>query len=257
VKIRPSDLQVSLHPDPTHPLLSRRDVRHALAMAIDRERMRADVFGEAASFARVSHVPAPGPLPEGAEAIGYDPAAARKAMEAAGAAGAKVPFFHGRTPVDKAIAEHVVKDAAAAGLALEMQEVPNTSDVYRKRKHGGLVLTSTTGDRDAAPERYWSLPQVEGKYDRKHRSDAYDDSVAMLVEREERALYPERREQIRDLLFMEYSKRLPSIPLLFLADRLVAVADLDGWEDGSGNTFGLTIERWCFAPAAAPVDPAK
>jgi hypothetical protein len=74
--------------------------------------------------------------------------------------------------------------------------------------------------------------------------------VAALVNREERALYPERRDQIRDLLFVEYSKRLPSIPLLFLADRLVAVADLDGWEAGSGNKFGITIERWFFAPPA-------
>jgi hypothetical protein len=118
--------------------------------------------------------------------------------------------------------------------------------------HSGLVLTSVTGDRDAPPERYWSLPQVEGKFDGKHRNNAYDDTIAALVEREERALYPERREQIRNLLFVEYSKRLPVIPLLFLADRLVAVTDLQGWEAGSGNKFGLTVEQWFFAPAGAP-----
>ena len=107
------------------------------------------------------------------------------------------------------------------------------------------------GDRDALPEKYWSLPQTDGKFDRSFRSDAYDDSTAALVEREERALYPERREQIRDLLFVAYSQRLPNLPLLFLADRTVAVRDLDGWKAGSGGKFATTIERWFFAPPAA------
>lgn len=246
VEIRPSDVQLSLHLDPSHPLLSRRNVRRALAMAIDRESLLKEVFGDAASFSRVSHVPVPGALPEGVAPIPFDPAAARKLLEAEGAIGAALPLFHTTSAVDKAVAAHVIKDLAAAGMTVEEKEVPNTTDLYRTRKHGGLLLLSTTGDRDAAPERYWSLPQVDGKYDRKFRSDAFDDGVAALVEREERALYPERREQIRDLLFTAWSQKLPHIPLLFLADRLVAEPELDGWEEGSGNKFGLTIEQWHF-----------
>jgi peptide/nickel transport system substrate-binding protein len=257
VKIRPSDLQLFLHPDPTHPLLSRLDVRRALAMAINRDRLRTEVFGEAASFARVSNVPVPGPLPEGAAAIPFDPVAAKKTLEGAGAGGAKIPLFFGKSGVDREIAGLLVQDAAATGLVLEPKELPSTADLYRKRKHGGLVLASATGDRDADAERFWSLPQVEGKYDRAYRSDAYDDGIATLVDREERALYPERRHQIRDLLFVEYSKRLPAIPLLFLADRLVAVADLDGWEAGSGNKFGITVEQWFFSPRAPTPASAK
>jgi len=92
---------------------------------------------------------------------------------------------------------------------------------------------------------------VDGKFDRKFRSDAYDDSMAVLVEREERALYPERRDQIRDALFTAYSERLPNLPLLFLVDRIVAAPELDGWEEGSGSNFGTGIERWHFAPPAA------
>jgi ABC-type transport system substrate-binding protein len=238
-------------------MLSRIEVRRALMMAIDRDRLRTEIFGDAASFARVSNIPVPGDVPEGGIAVPYDPAAARKALESAGAVGAKIQLFHGRDSVDRAIADLVAKDAATIGLTLELQELPNTGDVYRKRKHGGLVLTSVTGDREAPPERYWSLPQVEGKFDQKYRSDVYDDAVAALVEREGRALYPERRDQIRDLLFVEYSKRLPAIPLLFLADRLVAVADLEGWEEGSGNKFGLTIDRWYFAPSSPAAAKAK
>jgi ABC-type transport system substrate-binding protein len=255
VKVRPSELQMSLHADLSHPLLSRPEVRRALLMAIDRERMRTAIFGEAAASAHVSSVPVPGPLPEGTVSTPYDPLAARHALEAAHAVGATIPLVVRRSPVDKAMAAHIVRDAAAAGLTLQVSEVASTTELYRKRRHGGLLLYSTTGERDALPEKYWSLPQVDGKYDRSYRDDAYDDSISALIEREERALYPERREQIRDALFAAYSKKLPHIPLLFLADRIVAVPDLGGWEEGSGSNFGTTLERWHFAPPAAPRGP--
>jgi hypothetical protein len=123
-------------------------------------------------------------------------------------------------------------------------------DTWRKRTHGGLLVLSTTGDREASPDRYWNLPQAGGKFDRAYRAEFYDEAVEGLVAREERALYPERREQIRDLLFAAWSQRLPQIPLFFLVDRLVSASDLRGWEEGSGNKFGLTIEQWHFAPSA-------
>jgi peptide/nickel transport system substrate-binding protein len=248
VRIGPSDLQMFLHPDPTHPLLSKLDVRRGLLMAFDRDKLRREVFGDSAAAARVSHVPVPGPEPKDAAIVAFDPAAARKLLEQAGAGAATIPLSHGKGAVDKAIAKLLVADAAAVGVTLEPREVPSTGDVYRNRKHGGLVLLSTTGERDSAPEKYWSLPQLDGKYDRRFRGDAYTNEISDLVVREERALYPERREQIRDLLFVQYSKRLPQLPLLFLTDRIVAAPELDGWEEGSGNNFGTTIERWHFAP---------
>ena len=243
VKIKPSEVQLFLHPDLHHPLLARQDVRQALLMAVDRERIRTEILGEAA---RVSHVPVPGPPPEGALNIGYDSAAARKALEAAGAIGKRIKLFHGTTPVNKAIAESIAKDVSAAGMTLEPTEVAKLSDLYRKRTHGGLLLTSTTGERDAMPEKYWGLPMVGGKFDRSFRSPAFDQEILALVEREERALYLERREQIRDLLFVQYSRRLPNLPLLFLADNTVASPELQGWTEGSGINFGTTIERWHF-----------
>jgi peptide/nickel transport system substrate-binding protein len=250
VKIRPSEVQVVLNPDLDQPLLARRDVRRALLMALDRERIRTEVFGEVAASANVSHVPVPGALPAGVTPVGHDAAAARKALEAAGAVGIKLPLSHGKAPVDKAIAVRVVRDLAAVGITLEPREVPSVFDVYRARKHGGLLLMSTTGERDSDPERYWSVPQVDGKFDRKFRSEPFDDSMATLADREQRALYPERREQIRDLLFAAYAERLPNLPILFLADRIITVPDLDGWKEGSGRNFGTTIESWHFKPAA-------
>jgi hypothetical protein len=185
----------------------------------------------------------------------HDSAKARQELERLGMVGKKLTLFHGPSPVDKTIAERIVSDVGAAGVTLERHQVEKLNDLYRKRKHGGLLLSSTTGERDAAPEKYWSLPMVEGKFDRAHRNVAYDDTIAALVEREERALYSERREQIRDLLFVQYSKRLPSLPLLFLADRLVASPELRGWAEGSGTNFGTTLERWHFQTVTAAAKP--
>jgi peptide/nickel transport system substrate-binding protein len=249
VRVSPSELQMFLHPDPTHPLLSKLEVRRALLMAFDRDRMRTEVFGDAAASARVSSVPVPGDAPVGTTVVVFDAAAAKKALEAAGASGAAISLAHGKAAVDKAMVARLVRDAAAVGVRLEPREVPNAYDIYRSRKHGGLVLLSSTGERDSLPEKFWGVAQVDGKYERKFRSGAYDDAMAALVEREERALYPERREQIRDLLFVAYSHRLPMLPLLFLSDRVVAVPELEGWKQGSGLNFGTTIERWHFAPA--------
>lgn len=248
VEIRPSEIQTFMHADLQNPLLAPLDARRALLMAIDRERLQREVFGQAA---RVSHVPVPGPNPEGTQVVDFDAGRARQELERLGLTGKRIKLFHGTSPVDKTLAERVAADVAAAGVTLEPSEVAKLNDLYRKRKHGGLLLSSTTGERDSAPEKYWSLPQVDGKYDRKYRNASYDDSIALLVEREERALYTERREQIRDVLFVEYSKRLPSLPLLFLADRIVAHPELKGWEEGSGTNFGTTLERWHFVKSGA------
>ncbi len=247
VKIRPSEVLVYLYPDPAHPLLGKRAVRKALLTAFDRERIRQEVFGGGSSYVSVVDVPVPGPPPEGSAVYRFDAEAAKRELENAGAAGAKIPLVHGNTPIDRAIAAQLVKDASAVGITFETSEVPNTFDVYRKRKVGGLLLMNTTGDRESPPEKYWSVPQIDGKYDRSFRNEAYDDDIAALVSREERALYPERREQIRDQLFVAYSQRLPGIPLFFMVDRIVADPTLKGWEDGSGTYFGRTIEQWHFA----------
>jgi ABC-type transport system substrate-binding protein len=243
VKIRPSELQTFLHADLQNPLLASVEARRALLMAIDRERLAREVFGDAA---RVSHVPVPGAEPEGTERVAFDAAKAKQELERLGISGKKIQLFHGPSPVDKAMAGRVAADLAAAGVTLEPSEVAKLNDLYRKRKHGGLLLSSTTGERDALPEKYWSLPLHDGKFERSYRSPAYDSVIASLVEREERALYSERREQIRDALFVQYSKRLPSLPLLFLTDRIVASPQLKGWEAGSGANFGTTLERWYF-----------
>lgn len=248
VTVRPSDLLLFLDPDLSQPLLAKQAVRRALLMSFNRNRLRDEVFGKAARSAPVAHIPVHGPLPQGSVQTPYDPEAAKKELEKLGAAGAHIKLIHAPTPFDRQVAAHLVRDAAAAGVIFEPEENPDTSIVYRKANHGGLLLITRTGMRDDPPEKYWNVPGQNQVYDRQFRSDAFDDSVVELVKREERAFYPERREQIRDMLFAEFSKKLPLLPLCFMADCMVVDPHLKGWETGTGKAFGLTIERWYFEP---------
>lgn len=252
VRVRPSDLLFFLHPDLNHPLLAQAPVRRALLKSFHRTHLRDTVFGKAAKSAPIAHIPVPGPLPEGAVEIPYDPAGAKKELERLGAAGARIKLVHGPTAFDREVVTHLVRDAAAAGVILEPVEDADPQRVYRDPRHGGLLLISRTGLRDDEPEKYWNIPRQKGIYHRAYRSDAFDDAIFELIKREERALYPERREQIRDALFAEFSKKLPLLPLFFLADRTVADPHLKGWDVGTGKSFGLTVERWHFEAGQDP-----
>ncbi|HMJ12506.1 MAG TPA: ABC transporter substrate-binding protein, partial [Polyangiaceae bacterium] len=252
VHLKPSEVLMFLHPDLKNPLLARGEVRTALMKAIDRERMRNEVFGEAASAAPIANIPVNGPVPEGTQIATFNAAAARAELTKLGVAGARMPLLHGSKPIERAVVPHLVRDLSAAGITLEPREVEDVNTEIRKRKHGGLLLMSRTSAREDEPERSWNVPLVEGRSDRTYRSDAFTDEIVKLVEREERALYPERREQIRDLLFGAFSKNLPLLPLMFLADQIIAQPELHGWEvGGGGRNFGITLERWHFAGSGA------
>src|SRR5262249_16114766 len=146
----------------------------------------------------IAHIPIQGPLPNNGVTIPYDAAAAKAALASLGAAGAHLPLLHAATPFYRLVVAHLVRDLGAAGITLDPREVEDVNADIRKRKHGGLILLQRMGARDDEPERFWNIPQVEGRYDRRFRSDAFTNDVETLVEREERALYPDRRDQIRD-----------------------------------------------------------
>ena len=67
-----------------------------------------------------------------------------------------------------------------------------------------------------------------------------------------RALYPERRAQLRDALLIRWSRELPSIPLVFADERLLVDPALRGW-NVEGEPFGRGVERWFFT-ADEPAD---
>lgn len=250
--VRPSSLLVVLHPDLDDPLLSRRPVREALLAAIDRERIAREVYGDAG---RVAHVPVPGALPPGTRVIAHAPDEARAALHALGATGAPLKLLRSTSPVTLAMAELIREDLEAAGLSVVVEDVDNPLRTYNARGWGGLLLRPTQGSRDVSPRRFWNLPLVSGAYPPEARHDAYDDEVHALVERELRAMYPERRRQLRDALFALTSERLPNLPLVFAAERVLAVPALRGWDAGPDVPFGEGLESWYFAQDEAATPP--
>jgi hypothetical protein len=121
--------------------------------------------------------------------------------------------------------------------------------VYRDRKVKDLMIHVLRGSRELAPRTYFYIPMKDGHYVEGARHDGYDDEVYALAEREARALYPERRAQLRERLYRAYAERLPTIPLVFAAERVVADPALRGWDHGLEARFGDGLERWTFAPA--------
>lgn len=254
VHIRPSALQLLLQPDLSHPLLAQLAVRKAILKAIDREALARAIYGAAG---RVSHAPIPG-VPAGGEETPFDAKAARAELVEAGAKGAVLPLFHEKTGVDPLVARQVQEMLRAVGIKVELREVEKTSTLVKAGGWGGLVFTSALGERDAHPARYWNLPVVGGRYDEKARNAAFDEKVSGLLQKERRALYPERREQLREELFAAYTRRLPNLPLVFAAERVLAVPELRGWRHEDPTVrFGADLEQWHIGePEAAPPAPA-
>lgn len=254
VNIRPAPIQSFLHPDLDNPLLAKRNVRRAILQAIDRARIARELYGDAG---RVSDAPMPGEAPAGTVHHVYDPAEAQRLLAEAGATGASLVLHHGPSPLDRQIAEMVEQALEAATLVVERRETPDPAELYRGRHHGGLLLSVRRADPDDDPLAVWNVPLVSGHYDRGARSDAFDQEILDLVEREERALYPERRTQLRAALAAAYSVRLPLLPLVFGNERVLADPALSGWQTEPDIAFAENLERWSFAPTPGiPVAPA-
>src|SRR5690606_12143882 len=100
---------------------------------------------------------------------------------------------------------------------------------------------------DSNALRWWQLPWVDGRIVATARNVAFTDDISDLVEREQRALYPERRAQIRDALLVAWSIRLPGIPLVFADERLLVDSALRGW-NLAGEPFGRGVDGWYFEP---------
>lgn len=243
VTLRPSSQFIFLAPDPTDVRLQKRDVRRALLLAIDRERIRREVFGDEG---RVAVMPIPQSNELAAEKTPFDPDQARALLKAAGLADMELPITHGPGYIDAKISEMIVEDLQRVGVRARTNPIAKAADAYRERKWPGLINHVMRGSRETSSMAWWNLPLKDGQYLDETRTDAFDETIAELVDRERRALYPERRDQLRDRLFVEYTKRLPTLPIVFSADRLVADPKLRNWDHGPDSRFGAGIERWYF-----------
>ncbi|MBW2461259.1 MAG: hypothetical protein JRH11_06405, partial [Deltaproteobacteria bacterium] len=230
VSIEPSAIFVMLQPDLSHPLLSQVEVRRALLMAIDRARIAQVSYPE--DTGRVAHTAVPGPVPEGAVSTPYDPEAAHTRLQELGATGASLRLQYVESTASDPGVEVIIENLVAVGIEVERVPVPSTLRLWRAADHGGLLMHVLRANRESSPPRYWNVPMVDGNYDPGHRSDAYTDEIHALVERERRALYPERRDQLRETLFAKITERLPMLPIMFAPERVAHTPLLRGWQTG-------------------------
>ncbi|MCA9575882.1 MAG: hypothetical protein KC668_10630 [Myxococcales bacterium] len=251
VIVRPAGDMYALTPDERSPLLARLEVRRAILQAIDRPTLAAEIFGP---FGRPAQTPSVHVEADAADALPYDPEAARAALEAAGVLGETIRLTHTDRAVDQQVAARIAQALTDVGLVVEDHEVSATDRAARGRDHGGLRLSMIRdGGDDSDPRRYWNLPRANGRFDPTARTFAFDDATAEIVDRWGRALYTERRLQLLEGMDRAVAHRLPLLPLVFGSERLAVDPALDGWD--SGRRFGDTVADWHFQDqSASPTD---
>ena len=245
VHIRPSAIMVTLQPDRSVPLLTRREVRRAILQAIDRDAFADTIYGPTAE---VAHAPVMGELPRGAVRHGHDLRAAREALAAAGAAGQEITLVFQDSATNQRAAELVAANLEAAGLTVRRRAIDamERSAASRTGDHGGLLFRALRITRGRHALTHWNVPVVDGRYATERRTEAFDDVVASLIEREERAMHDDRRRQLRDELVVAFTERLPTLPITFTTERVVMHPDLRGWDRDPREIFGRAIETWYF-----------
>jgi ABC-type transport system substrate-binding protein len=249
VRIRPSSTQVVLQPDLSHPLLARSEARRALLQAIDRRALVTAVYG---GEGQVAHAPTNGPIPTGAETYALDPAAARAALAPLLAqAGRELTLIHVEGEPEREIATLVSRDLEAAGLSIALRAVDAAEGrrLFRESRHGGLLLYSLTVAPWQSVLPHLNLPRTGSGFDLTARSPGFDERMAALLAQEQTAMIPARQAQIRASLWIRYTQLLPTLPLVFAAERVVVDPALQGWDVPPGDRFGRGLEGWYFARA--------
>ncbi len=242
--IRSSNLLVLLIPDvDNNPWLARPDVRRALVMAIDRERIARELYGDAG---RVAHGPFMGEAPPEAPRVPYDPAAARAFFERIGAAGEVLPLSSNDSPVTRVMIGILKENLEAVGWRVDHRIVASEARVRRAREHGGLLTYVDALLPTDDPRGLWNLPLVDGDYPSDLRTSSYTDEVHAMIERERHTLYPERRRELRRAIALKTTESTPRIPLVFAAERVLVDPTLKNWDPGPRTFFGTGVDEWFF-----------
>lgn len=241
VYIRPSAILVLLQPDLSRPPFDRLDVRKALLMAIDRERIARETYG---TDGRVAYAPTTSP-PADLPQLPYDARAAREILGREGLLDTEISVLVA-PDVRHHMADFVAEDLRAVGLRAVVREVEEHS-AYRDGHHGGLLMYAVETPDDEVIDGFWGLPERGGVVDTSVRNAAFDDATAAVLDRRNFAESPERSAEYRAALVRAYASRLPQLPLVFAAERIVADPSLRGWDVPPGHAFGAGIEQWYFS----------
>jgi ABC-type transport system substrate-binding protein len=238
VTIRPSARLLELFVDRRAPLFATAEGRAAVSAALDRARVVAKIYprGGAVAGSPIVGLPAKEPV--------YDASILRSYLASHPPTGAPVPVYcEAASETDCLILAYVVEDLIAAGLPAILKPTAGASDLA-KTAHGGIVGLATNAER-AVVLAHFDVPVVGGLYDADARHDGFDDQTAALWQRYQRALYPERHDQFRERIFERHAALLPTIPLVFPNQRIVAAPGLRGW-GGPPERFGYLAEDYFF-----------
>lgn len=216
-----------------NPALAKPEVRQAIAYAIDRQRLVAEVFPEGAKLALNFQ---PELLPgwnSGVAAYPHDPAKAKELLSAAGyGSGLKLRFHYPRDvtrpylPDPKKIFELLAADLRAAGIeveGIELRWTPGYLNTVSKGKAHDLHLYGVTGNYGEAYDfmgQLFAKPSAEFGF-----TDA--DLFARLKEVDGIG-DPVRRRPLYEQLNARLLELLPAVPLAHGPDALVLDKNLTG-----------------------------
>lgn len=216
-----------------NPALAKPEVRQAIAYAVDRQRLLAEVFPEGAKLALNFHPELlPGWNPDVA-AYPHDPAKAKELLAAAGyGSGLKLRFHYPRDvtrpylPDPKKIFELLAADLRAAGIeveGIELRWTPGYLTTISKGKAHDLHLYGVTGNYGEAYDfmgQLFAKPTAEFGF-----TDA--DLFARLKEVDGIG-DPGRRRPLYEQLNARLLELLPAVPLVHGPDALVLDKNLTG-----------------------------
>lgn len=252
VHIRPSSWAALLLPDLSVPLLAQIEVRKALLQSIDRRTLATEESGPEAT---ISHAPLNGKLPTGVVRYDFDPDAAKAAVTKVGATGAELTLSHSTTATHVRLAKRLEESFKAIGFNIKRRPLDYDliRDMSRMGNHKGLLLVIRSVRDESLPLAYWNVPYINGVFSRTVRTPAYDDWVASLIDRHERALQPQRQRQHLEALATAFSEKLPALPLFFRTEIVAADPALRGWEDTPPNKhFSNYLDDWYFVSQRSP-----
>ncbi len=237
VTIRPSARVLELFVDRRVPLFATAEGRAAVSAALDRARVVAKIYprGGAVAGSPIVGLPAKEPV--------HDASILRSYLAQHPLNGPVPVYCEAASETDCLILAYVVEDLIAAGLPAILKPTAGASDLA-KTAHGGIVGLATNAER-ASVLVHFDVPVVGGLYDADARHDGFDDQTAALWQRYQRALYPERHDQYRERIFERHAALLPTIPLVFPNQRIVAAPALRGW-GGPPERFGYLAEDYFF-----------
>lgn len=248
VKSQQADVLSFLQPDLHVPPFDRVEVRQAMAMAIDRDKVAKTQYGPNGIVAHTYRDEGAKDFAADVTRWRFDRAGARKLLAGIDLP-AKTMLLHSETPAgspaDLALAQ-IESDLEAVGFRVERKAVKTTTDLLRNANHGGLLSFARRDTTSVSS--LWNVPYENGRYRLVAGKGVIDAALEAQLERYENTHFDERKAVVSRRLQRAFAERLPVVPIAF-GDRTAGhVKALDGFGMGGETTFWWNVEEWRLAP---------